>query len=564
MNQKFDIGLNSKINDFCNKYGIIRSPDNDDNVFETFGNYVISSLLLEQEVENLNSVSTGLSQGIDGIVIIINDRLITEVKDLDKIGDFEPINVKIAFIQSTIKNSFNEEKFRSFVDETIKFLAGETIIEPFSTIYNKLLDESGPYIDRLVDTFDIQLFFLSGRTNFVGENDLIDAEKSKFNRNDIVNKCKIQKIEILQKGLLKENYDKIAKFHKVSMAFESNVQLKPIEDVELSLLTTIKFKELKKLILTQSNNLKSRLFVENVRNFLDETPVNLDIKKTLDNSNQRIFFPFINNGLTIMCDKVERHPVKPDEYILTFPRIINGCQTTHMLYKKYKEGLENIDDIEVVAKIISTDNQDLKKKIIYAANNQNSIDKDLQSLNDFHEKVEQFYSGVENPSVKLYFERLRGQHSQISPPYSKIDIETIARVYISAFLKEPDTMKSNAIKKIQQFQNGGLIFRDATSIADYYFCGILHYWMNYFLINNSISFNSKSMDMHVLLTCKLLLDKKGYTTTEQKIEFMKNVDNALQIFSETTIFVNGQNYLFDRRGFYSKPKVRQMIEILML
>lgn len=64
-----------------------------------------------------------------------------------------------------------------------------------------------------------------------------------------------------------------------------------------------------------------------------------------------------------------------------------------MNYIKYKESTnENIiDNIEVVAKIISTNDNALKKMIIYAANNQNSIDKDLQSLNEFHEKIENYF-----------------------------------------------------------------------------------------------------------------------------------------------------------------------------
>jgi hypothetical protein len=54
MTQKFDIGLNSKINEFCSKFGIVRKPDseveennkkkiisgNDNDIFEDFGNYV--------------------------------------------------------------------------------------------------------------------------------------------------------------------------------------------------------------------------------------------------------------------------------------------------------------------------------------------------------------------------------------------------------------------------------------------------------------------------------------------------------------------------------------------
>ena len=74
MDQRLDIGLNSKINEFSKKFSLERTDKNNEDVFEHFSNYVIASNLLEEELENINSISTGKSQGIDGIVIIVNNR----------------------------------------------------------------------------------------------------------------------------------------------------------------------------------------------------------------------------------------------------------------------------------------------------------------------------------------------------------------------------------------------------------------------------------------------------------------------------------------------------------
>lgn len=111
--QKFDIGLNAKINDFTQKFSIIRTTSNDSDVFEDFANYVVASNLLEEELDNINSVSTNKAPGIDGIVIIVNNRLVTEESDLAKFGPTEPIKIKIGFVQSTIHNSFDGQKFYS-------------------------------------------------------------------------------------------------------------------------------------------------------------------------------------------------------------------------------------------------------------------------------------------------------------------------------------------------------------------------------------------------------------------------------------------------------------------
>ena len=192
MAQKFDIGLNAKINEFAKKFSIIRTETNADDVFEDFGNYIVASTLLEEELDNVKSVSTNKAQGIDGIVIIVNNRLVTEEADLGKFGPTEAIKIKIGFIQSTTKNSFDEQKISAFTDEVVKFLSGAIDIEPYSTIYKKLLDESGNFIDRIEDTPHISLFFLSARTSHNVSVEKINSEKTKItSRNEIENKCSL-------------------------------------------------------------------------------------------------------------------------------------------------------------------------------------------------------------------------------------------------------------------------------------------------------------------------------------------------------------------------------------
>lgn len=564
MAQKFDIGLNAKINEFVKKFSITRTEINDDDVFEDFGNYVVASNFLEEELDNVKSVSTNKAQGIDGIVIVVNNKLVSEESDLGKFGPTEAIKIKIGFIQSTTKNSFDEQKFSAFTDEVVKFLIGSVDIEPYSTIYKKLLDDSGNFIDRIEETPHVSLFFLSARTSHnIGE-DKINSERAKItSRNEIENKCVLDKISVFQKDEIKNEYEKISKFHTIQLKFENNIPLSSVDNVELSLLSTLKFSELKKLILTSDNNLKDKLFVENVRDYIGSTPVNLDIKKTLDTVSERSYFPFLNNGLAIICDKIERHPVREKEFILTFPRIINGCQTTNELFKKYKESSveNNIDEVEVVAKIISTSDNNLKKMIIYAANNQNSIAKDLQSLNEFHEKIETYFLGKEEANFHLCFERLRGQHSNVIPPYSKVNIETLARVFISVFLKKPHEMKSNAISVIEKFQKEGKIFNSTNHEANqYYYCGVLWYWFNHLLVNGNFTMNSKTMDMHILMACNILLKEKGINLIDEKINYLGSSSNAISIFTETVDLLNSKNYLFDRRGLYSNPKTERLIQ----
>ena len=485
--------------------------------------------------------------------------MVSEEFDLEKFEAVDSVKIKIGFIQSTRQNSFNEQKFSAFTDKVVGFLTKTFDIEPYSTIYKKLFNDSSNFIDRIEETPRISLFFLSAKTMHTMTENQIDIERSKIvGRHELENLCILDRFVFLQKEEIKTEYDKISKYHTVQQKFQNNVQLSYVENVEMSLLATIRFSELKKLILTSENNLKERLFIENVRNYIGSTPVNSDIKKTLDANIERHYFPFLNNGLAIICDKIARAPVRENEFVLTFPRIINGCQTTNELFKKYKDASDNIGDIEIVAKIISTNDNNLKKLITHAANNQNSIDKDLHSLNEFHEKIETYFSGKDENNYHLYFERLRGQHSNVTPSYSKINIETLARVFISAFLQKPHEMKSKAISVIGKLQREGEVFNSAHDANRYYYCGILWYWFNHLLVNGNISMNSKTMDMHILMACNFLLEQRNYNL-DAKIELLSDEANAKSIFVETTTLLNSKSYLFERRGFYSATKTMKLI-----
>ena len=270
MEQKFDIGLNAKINDFAAKFNVSREQISDSDIFEDFANYIITSNLLEEEIENIKSVSTNKAQGVDGIAIIVNDKLISEESDLGKIGVSEPIKIRIGFIQSTIEKSFDEQKLRAFTDEVVNFLVGKSKIEPYYTIYSKLLDESGDYISRIAETPRVSLFFLSARTSHNVQEDKINLERAKItSRSEIENRCYLEEFCIYQKEEIKNKYDKISKFHTPEITFEKSISLSSVDEVELSLLTIIKFSELKKLILTPEDNLKEKLFISqlNLVNF---------------------------------------------------------------------------------------------------------------------------------------------------------------------------------------------------------------------------------------------------------------------------------------------------------
>lgn len=563
MANTFDIGLKSKLKTFAEKFSIDTSNINEKDWFELFSNYVVVSTIINEDLDDPNSISTGKSKGIDGISIIVNNRIIKDESDLEKIGEKEKLIVRLCFIQATTLSSFSLQKFQSFTDEVINFLNGENNIEPFSDILKKIFDEEGRFYEQISETPSIDLFFCSGKTNHQIQNSELETEKKKIlSRNDFDFQFNLNDIHILQTDDLKGYYEKIDKFLEVLVEFNSEITLAEKTDIPVSFVSVLSFSELKKVIVSDEGNgfLREKLFVENVRSKIENSTVNDEILATLNDDSKRPYFLYMNNGITILCERVKRHEVSRNKFYIKHPRIINGCQTSHILYDYYLSKPEEADKVEVMAKIISTTNPDLKKDIIYATNNQNSIDKDLETLNVFHSKLEEYFIGRD--TLGIYFERLRGQYSEVTPQYKVLTKELIAKAYISILLKEPHLMKSNAISKIEKYREADKIFNqiEEQSLESYYYAGALYFLMNNVLSNNIIQLKSKTMDMHILLACDLKLEKDGLSTVVQKLNFVSDFENVKKLFADVNLILESQDYLFEARGFYSSPKTKKLIE----
>ena len=563
MANAFDIGLKSKLKTFAEKFSIDTSNINEKDWFELFSNYVVVSTIINEDLDDPNSISTGKSKGIDGISIIVNNRIIKDESDLEKIGEKEKLIIRLCFIQATTLSSFSLQKFQSFTDEVINFLNGENNIEPFSDILKKIFDEEGRFYEQISETPSIDLFFCSGKTNHQIQNSELETEKKKIlSRNDFDFQFNLNDIHILQTDDLKGYYEKIDKFLEVLVEFNSEITLAEKTDIPVSFVSVLSFSELKKVIVSDEGNgfLREKLFVENVRSKIENSTVNDEILATLNDDSKRPYFLYMNNGITILCERVKRHEVSRNKFYIKHPRIINGCQTSHILYDYYLSKPEEADKVEVMAKIISTTNPDLKKDIIYATNNQNSIDKDLETLNVFHSKLEEYFIGRD--TLGIYFERLRGQYSEVTPQYKVLTKELIAKAYISILLKEPHLMKSNAISKIEKYREADKIFNqiEEQSLESYYYAGALYFLMNNVLSNNIIQLKSKTMDMHILLACDLKLEKDGLSTVVQKLNFVSDFENVKKLFADVNLILESQDYLFEARGFYSSPKTKKLIE----
>ena len=125
----------------------------------------------------------------------------------------------------------------------------------------------------------------------------------------------------------------------------------------------------------------NQLYAENIRLYLgDRGNVNKDIIATITSS-ESLWFPYMNNGISIICDSLAIGNTNAAKHVQTFTlenmQIINGCQTVNAIYSaKYGENTrDNFRPANVMVRIyeINPSQTDFKMNIIKATNNQNSV-----------------------------------------------------------------------------------------------------------------------------------------------------------------------------------------------
>ena len=124
------------------------------------------------------------------------------------------------------------------------------------------------------------------------------------------------------------------------------------------------------LISSIENSIET-IFDENIRLYEGKTSVNNSIKATASNPKESEMFYFYNNGVTVICDKVNNSPNKLS-VSLKGVSIVNGCQTVTSLYDLYTQNkLEN--GVDILTRIIEISDYNERMKITEYLNSQNPI-----------------------------------------------------------------------------------------------------------------------------------------------------------------------------------------------
>jgi len=186
------------------------------------------------------------------------------------------------------------------------------------------------------------------------------------------------------------------------------------------------------------------VFDLNVRRYLGSRgAVNADIRNTCTRPDSSLYFWFLNNGITIVCDHFDAvtDPDNPHIKVKNM-QIVNGCQTasTLAIAQAYDE---LAPDVRVLLRIYETQDLDLVDKIVLTTNNQNKIStRNLRANDPIQIDMERAFR-----SYGYFYERKPRQFAGQNVDTSRIlPNEYVAQSYLAVVLKKPSDARGRKYK----------------------------------------------------------------------------------------------------------------------
>lgn len=528
----------------------------EDTVFEYFVNYHIlysqQPDLFFGNTDILNVVSTGGSNdmAIDGIAFKVNGCIISSIDDFEEIRSGKAkIQIELIFIQSKNKKKLSMGEFNNFSFGIREFLSDELPQQPYNKKIEKLLKIkehilNDKYISQWQDNPIVSIYYVT-----IGEHSNIphvDALVSKL-KDDIahLNIYDNVNINLIDSPQLKKLCDSNENSFNISLNFIEDMGLNAVESVDNSCVILCFANEFIKIIRNDNKSLRKTIFNDNVRDFQGDTTINNEIRKTIECDPEK--FVLLNNGITIVCDKFTP---RNRTINISNPQIVNGCQSSSVIYHADKSGYD-MSKVPLLVKIISTTDSDVANQIVRGTNRQNIVyDEAFEITREFHKNLEMFFEAKTFNEKKYYYERRsrQFQHNTTIKQYQKISFKNIIQSCVGLFFYRPDLAHVHESRLLKLFQNK--IFLNSQSLFPYYVAGIMNNLIeNFFKVHSEQRKIFYTYKFHILMIASLLADN-----STPSINVEKSIDNKCSKI-EAAIANNGDNIFYNAIETFKKCSI---------
>ncbi len=443
----------------------------------------------------------GTDTGIDGIAILVNGSLVTDVDTLTQYSvESASLDVQFIFIQAERSSGFSAAKIGTFGTGVMDFfsekphLARNSRVAAAAEIQSAIYDMSPKFDDR--GNPSCRLYYV---TNGKWQDDGNLQARMDIVKDDLRNTVLFSTVDFtpIDATKLQALYRQTRNAVTKTVNFPNKIAVGDVAGVKEAYIGFLPSTEFVKLITRDSGEMLPGLFDSNVRDWYGYNEVNKEIQNTLK-SEANDMFVLMNNGITLIARKLVPSGTRVS---LTDFQIVNGCQTSHVLF-------ENIsllsEKVMVPVRIISTDDEGVIKSIVRATNRQTEVrEEQFFALQEFPKQLEQYFQSFDDPAKKLYYERRMCQYDRLAIEKVRIITEAnVVRSFASLFLDEAHRTTRN-YKSIRD-KVAKEIFVKGHRLEPYYVAALMFYRLETLFRLKKLEPKYKPARFHIMMAAHML------------------------------------------------------------
>ena len=384
--------------------------------FEVFSIHSIENGLMGLSIDPFGAHLEASEFGIDGISIILQGELCT---DADQAATTLAIgknhSVEFHFFQSKSSEHYDYGDITKFLDAVVDFfeegsLAQSSQIEDLRNCKNLI------YSSPTKRNPSLRCFFSTTGTGEISVpvKKLIDANTKRLEEMSI-----FSEIEIAVHGAksLQDGYRSATNSISATFEFPRAITLPEHPSVDEAFIGVVSASELLKLAVLPGANpdedkINRAVFYDNIRDFNPQSEINQAILTELEEGSEESFV-FKNNGVTVVAREISR---KSDTYHLEDYQIVNGCQTTNLLFL----ARDKAQSVDVPLRLIGSRDSDFVSTIIIGTNKQNEVrDDQFWALLPFMKDLEE-YCRAQPGDRLILIERRENQYRDVKVERTRI------------------------------------------------------------------------------------------------------------------------------------------------
>ncbi|WP_250009042.1 AIPR family protein [Actinoplanes sp. M2I2] len=494
--------VRGQVDRFQQEYGLEALKD--DELFESFAAYCVVSQFVE-ETFHPDQLRTGRGGdlGIDARAILLNHELRTDSADVKEImADHRSIDAHIVIVQAKRGTHFEGSVFTELADNLIQIASAADMAIPCSDDIRDLRVSIRSVCDDPRRVRDgrpkVSVWYVT--TGVWTKDAHLEAKRSAASKR-LTDTQLFRDVEVRAVGAqdLIRLDQRAASAASARITLTRKVTVPPVPGVKQAFLALLPAKDLVNNLLTDDNgNMRRGIFEDNVRDFQQyDNRVNSEIRHTLESEIGRREFAVLNNGVTVVAQRVDS---SGDVFDIRDYQVVNGCQTCHVLFDQ-RAVLD--DSVFVSLRLIQSSDDEVISRIVQATNQQTAVtEDDLAARTRFHRTLESYFAH-QPLERRLFYERRAGMYTARTITKTRIVTRSqLARSYAAMFI---NGMVGVGVYSQLRRSHGDLIFQENHDPLPYYVSAAAFYRIEWLFRNRRLPSTYGPLRFHLLSGIRLSL-----------------------------------------------------------